>query len=102
MSTINKASEASKAYKAKQEADAKKLINPKAKALGEDLKKHLGDRIKKMDKQPSAIANGGVEAIIKSVCEGLSDKTPSLKAVALVTVLGKCGSRATKEDKAVK
>ena len=99
MSTINKES---KAYAEKQAADAKKLINPKAKELGEFVKKHLGDRLKKMDKQPSAIANGGVDAIVKSVCEGLSPKTPSLKAVALVTVLGKCGSRATKEDKAIK
>ena len=74
----------------------------KESTLADFVKKHLSDRLKGLEKQPSAIANGGVEAIIKSVCEGLSPKTPSLKAVALVTVLGKCGSRATKEDKAIK
>lgn len=99
MSTITKEREA---YAAKQAADAKKLINPKAKELGESIKKHLGDRVKKLEKQPGAIANGGVDSIIKSVCEAISPKTPSLKAVAIVTVLGKCGSRATKEDLAVK
>jgi hypothetical protein len=102
MSTITKESEASKAYKAKQAADAKKLINPKAKELGEAIKKQLSDRVKKLEKQPSAIANGGLDAIIKSVCETISDKTPNVKAVAIVTVLGKCGSRATKADKEIK
>ena len=99
MSTINKESEA---YAKTQAADAKKLINPKAKELGEAIKKHLAGRVKGLEKQPPAIANGGLDKIIKSVCETLSPKTPSLKAVALVTVLGKCGSRATKEDLAVK
>ncbi len=74
----------------------------KESTLADFVKKHLSDRLKGLEKQPSAIDNGGVEAIIKSVCEGLSPKTPSLKAVALVTILGKCGSRATKEDKAIK
>ena len=74
----------------------------KESTLPEFLKKHLADRSKKLDKQPSAIANGGVDAIIKSVCESLSPQNPSLKAVALVTVLGKCGSKANKKDLAVK
>ena len=99
MKTITKES---KAYAENQAADAKKLINPKAKALGEAITKHLGDRIKKMDKQPSAIANDGVEAIIKNVCETISDKTPNVKAVALVTILNKCGSRAKEADLAIK
>ena len=99
MKTINKESEA---YKAKQVADAKKLVNPKAKELGEFVKKHLGDRLKKLEKQPSAIANGGVDSIIKTVTEAISPQTPSLKLVAILHVLGKCGSRASKEDLAVK
>ena len=74
----------------------------KESTLSDFVKKHLADRVKGLEKQPPAIANGGLEKIIKSVCEGLNPKTPSLKAVALVTVLGKCGSKATKEDLAVK
>ena len=70
--------------------------------LADFVTKHLADRAKRLDKQPAAIADGGVAAIIKSVCESLSPQNPSLKAVALVTVLGKCGSKANKEDLAVK
>ena len=70
--------------------------------LADFVKKHLSDRSKKLDKQPSAIANGGLDKIIKDAVSKLSPKTPSLKVVALVTVLGKCGSRATKADLAVK
>jgi hypothetical protein len=99
MSTINKESEA---YTKKQEADAKKLVNPKAKALAESIKKHLGDRVKKLEKQPAAITNGGVDSIIKEVCDSISDKTPNVKRVAVVTVLGKCGSRAKEADLAIK
>ena len=99
MSTVNKQSEA---YKKQQEADAKKLINPKAAQLGEAITKHLGERAKKLNKQPSAIANGGLDKIIKTVCERVSDKTPNVKLVALVTVLGQCGSRPTEKDKAIK
>lgn len=98
MSTIKE----NEAYKAKQVADAKKLVNPKAKELGEFVKKHLGDRLKKLEKQPSAIANGGVEKVIKDVTEAISPQTPSLKLVAVLQVLSKCGSRASKEDLAVK
>ena len=98
MSTIKE----NESYKAKQIADAKKLVNPKAKELGEFVKKHLGDRLKKLEKQPSAIANGGVEKIIKEVTEAISPHNPSLKLVAVLHVLGKCGSRANKEDLAVK
>jgi hypothetical protein len=75
---------------------------PKKETLAEFIKKQLGDRIPKLNKQPSAIANGGVDAIIKRVCGTVSDKNPSFKAVALVTVLNKCGSRPTKEDLASK
>jgi hypothetical protein len=99
MSTIKEKSEA---YATKQKADASKLINPKAKALGESIKKHLGERVKKLEKQPAAITNGGVDKIIKSVCESISDKTPNAKRVAIVTVLGKCGSRAKEADLAIK
>jgi hypothetical protein len=99
MDTINKENEA---YSKKQADDAQKLINTKAKTLGEAVKKQLGDRVKKLEKQPSAITNGGVDKIIKEVCESISDKTPNAKLVAVVTVLGKCGSRASKADLAIK
>ena len=99
MSTINKMSEA---YAKKQAADAKKLINPKASELATEIKKRLGDRLKKLEKQPSAISNGGVEAIIKAASETITSATPDYKVVALVTILNKCGSRPTKEDLAAK
>jgi hypothetical protein len=74
----------------------------KESTLADFVKKHLADRSKQLEKQPSAIANGGLDKIIKDVTSKLCPKMPSLKAVALVTVLGKCGSRAKKEDLAVK
>ena len=95
-------SKESEAYAKKQEADAKKLINPKASVLIDFVKKLLTERAPKLNKQPSAIANGGVDKIIKEVCESISDKTPNAKLVAVVTVLGKCGSRASKADLAIK
>ena len=74
----------------------------KESTLAEFVKKHLADRSKGLDSQPSAIANGGLSSIIKEVTENLNPKTPNLKVVAIVTVLNKCGSRATKSDLAVK
>jgi len=74
----------------------------KESTLADFVKKHLAGRVKGLEKQPPAIANGGLDKIIKGVCETLSPKAPSIKAVALVTVLGKCGSKPTKEDLAVK
>ena len=95
MPKLNKESEA---YALKQKADAKKLINPKAAELAAEIKKALGNRIPKLNKQPSAIANGGVDKIVKEVSEAITSTTPDHKKVALVTVLNKCGSRPTKED----
>ena len=74
----------------------------KESTLADFVKKHLADRSKKLDKQPSAIANGGVDKIVKEVTEAISPQTPSLKLVAILHVLSKCGSRASKEDLAVK
>ncbi len=74
----------------------------KVSTLSEFLKKHLADRSKKLDKQPSAMTNGGLDKIIKDTVASLSPQTPTLKKVALVTVLNKCGSRPTEADLAVK
>lgn len=75
---------------------------PKTSSLADFVKERLADRAKKLDKQPSAITNGGLDKIIKDTVAKLSPQTPSLKVVALVTVLNKCGSRPTKEDLSAK
>ena len=76
--------------------------NPKATQLAEFITKQLGDRVKRLDKQSAAIANGGLSNIIKSVTEGISNETPNVKLVALIQVLNKCGSKATEKDLAAK
>ena len=105
MSKLSKADHAKKkaAYLKRKTDDKAKLVNPKASDLGEAIKKHLGaDRIKQLEKQPGAIANGGLDAIIKRVTETISPKNPKLKAVAIVQVLGLCGSHSKDTDLAVK
>ncbi len=70
--------------------------------LAERVKKQLGERVKGLEKQPSAIASGGLEAIIKRVTERMTDKHPHAVSVAVVKVLGSCGSKPTKSDLAAK
>jgi hypothetical protein len=74
----------------------------KGESLESFVKKHLADRSAKLNKQPSAIANGGFDKILKDVCETITNATPNFKRVAVVTVLGKCGSRAKESDLAIK
>jgi hypothetical protein len=105
MSKLSKADKTKvKAAYAKRKADDKaKLVNPKASDLGEAIKKHLGaDRMKKLELQPDAIANGGLVAIIKRVTETISPKNPKLKVAALVAILGQCGSHSKEADLAIK
>ena len=70
--------------------------------LSERVKKQLGDRVKGLEKQPSTIANGGLTKIISRVTERMTDSHPHALSVAVVKVLGACGSKPTKEDKAAK
>jgi hypothetical protein len=105
MSKLSKPDHAKmKAAYAKRKADDKaKLVNPKASDLGEAIKKHIGaDRMKQLEKQPDAIRNGGLDAIIKRISETISPKNPKLKAAAVVQVLALCGSHSKDTDLAVK
>jgi hypothetical protein len=105
MSKLSKADHAKKkaAYAKRKAEDKAKLVNPKASDLGEAIKKHLGaDRMKQLEKQPDAIANGGLVAIIKRVTETISPKNPKLKAAAVVEVLALCGSHSKEADLAIK
>ena len=70
--------------------------------LAEKVKAKLEGRSKGLEKQSSTIANGGLEAIIKRATESMTDKHPHALSVALVKVLGACGSKPTKADKTAK
>lgn len=70
--------------------------------LSERVKTQLGDRLKKLNQQPSAMANGGVDAIIARVTSRMTDKHPHALAVATIKVLAACGSKPTDADKKAK
>ena len=74
----------------------------KGERLQDWVKKHLSDRWEKLNNQPGAKANGGIDKILEDACKAINIKTPNLKRVVVVTVLGKCGSRAKKSDLAIK
>jgi len=80
------------------------MSEPKSKnlTLAEKVKAKLEGRANGLEKQPSTIANGGLDAIIKRVTESMTGKHPHALSVALVKVLGVCGSKPTKADKTAK